>query len=116
MYVDTNIQLPAAANPPRFRSNFRVSGELIVAERRQKCQLFMQFQQLVKMDRMPELPEKNLGRVRPPFRNLIPVICAAFLSFILIATILAPILAPFSYDQIFSQASSAPLKTALVWN
>ncbi|MCI0611783.1 ABC transporter permease [bacterium] len=57
----------------------------------------MQFQQLVKMNRMPE---EYSGRVKLPFRSLIAMICAAFLSIILIASIIAPILAPFSYDQI----------------
>jgi peptide/nickel transport system permease protein len=57
----------------------------------------MQFQQLVKMNRMPE---DDSGRVKLPFRSLIALICTAFLSIILIASIIAPILAPFSYDQI----------------
>jgi peptide/nickel transport system permease protein len=57
----------------------------------------MQFQQLVKMNRMPE---EYSGRVKLPFRSLIALICTAFLSIILIASIIAPILAPFSYDQI----------------
>ncbi|MCI0446263.1 ABC transporter permease [bacterium] len=49
---------------------------------------------------MNRMPEEYSGRVKLPFRSFIVLICAAFLSIILIASIIAPILAPFSYDQI----------------
>jgi peptide/nickel transport system permease protein len=49
---------------------------------------------------MPEWLESESRRVKLPLRKLITIICASCLSVILITSILAPLFAPFSYDQI----------------
>jgi peptide/nickel transport system permease protein len=73
---------------------------LIVAERRQNCQLFMHSEQLAKMYCMTELMEQHSSHARLPLRSLIAVVCAGFLTIILVASLLAPLLAPYSYDEI----------------
>lgn len=73
---------------------------LIVAERRQNCQLFMQSKHLAKMNPMSDPSDQLSGRGKLPVRSLIAVICAICLTIILVASVLAPLLAPYSYDQI----------------
>jgi peptide/nickel transport system permease protein len=52
------------------------------------------------MNLMLEWVKHDFRRVKLPLRSIIAVICASFLSIILVASILSPILAPYSYDQI----------------
>jgi peptide/nickel transport system permease protein len=74
---------------------------LILAERRRNCQLFMQFNPIVKMNPMAEVVEEHSGRSKVRFQSLIGLISAGLLTLILITSILAPLLAPYAYDQIY---------------
>jgi peptide/nickel transport system permease protein len=49
---------------------------------------------------MTELVKQQSSHSRLPLRSLIAVICAAFLTIILVASLVAPLLAPYSYDEI----------------
>jgi peptide/nickel transport system permease protein len=52
------------------------------------------------MNSMPQLVEQPTASVKLPLRSVITLLCASFLTIILAASLLAPLLAPYSYDQI----------------
>jgi peptide/nickel transport system permease protein len=52
------------------------------------------------MNLMPELAGAVSTRAKLPLRGLISLICGSCLAIILIASLLAPVLAPYSYDKI----------------
>jgi peptide/nickel transport system permease protein len=52
------------------------------------------------MNPMPELVEQVSSRAKLPLRGFIALICASCLMLILLASALAPVLAPYSYEQI----------------
>lgn len=49
---------------------------------------------------MTQLVVQHSSPARLPLRSLIAVVCAGFLTVILVASLLAPVLAPYSYDEI----------------
>jgi len=52
------------------------------------------------MNPMTQLAEQPSKHAKLPLRNLIAVFCATFLTIVLISSLLAPVLAPYSYEEI----------------